>query len=88
METNKRAKYDDGNLNIDIAYWSAQGRIAVGGNKVLVSGCRNGWNGSTSTEIYDSDSGNFEKGPKLKVARRNHASVTLPTGNIFILWRI
>jgi len=54
------------------------------GKKVLISGDFNGGKGSTSTEIYDSDKKSFEKGPELKVARREHASVTIPTGNLFI----
>src|ERR1035438_7601105 len=52
--------------------------------RVLISGDFNGGKGSKSTEIYDSDKKSFEKGPELKVGRYNHASVTLPTCNVFI----
>jgi hypothetical protein len=51
---------------------------------VMISGNYNDINGSTSTEIYDSTNNSVRKGPEMKVARYNHASVTLPTGDVVV----
>ena len=50
------------------------------GSKVLISG---GWDSNT-TEIYDCSDGSIRKGPEMTIARRCHASVTLPNGSIAV----
>ena len=51
---------------------------------VFISGGYNCINSSTSTEIYDYANNSVRKGPDMKVARWEHASVTLPNGDITI----
>jgi hypothetical protein len=51
---------------------------------VMISGNENNYNGCTSTEIYDYANNSVRKGPDMKVARWEHASVTLPNGDITI----
>ena len=49
---------------------------------VMISGDWALYEGSTSTEIYDYRNNSVQIGPDMKVARFDHASVTLPTGDI------
>jgi hypothetical protein len=49
---------------------------------VIISGNFTSFSGSTSTVIYDYRNNSFRKGPELKVARYDHASVTLPNGDV------
>jgi hypothetical protein len=51
---------------------------------VMISGNCDYWNGSTSTEIYDSTNDSVRKGPEMTSARYNHASVALPTGDVAV----
>ena len=51
---------------------------------VMITGNWNAHGGSVSTEIYDYTNGSVRKGPDMKVARWNHASVTLPTGDVAV----
>ena len=51
---------------------------------VMISGNYDNMNGSTSTYIYDYTNGSVRKGPEMKVARFNHASVTLQTGDVAV----
>jgi hypothetical protein len=51
---------------------------------VMITGNLNAHGGSVSTEIYDYTNGSVRKGPDMKVARWNHASVTLPTGDVAV----
>jgi hypothetical protein len=51
---------------------------------VMISGNYDNMKGSTSTYIYDYTNGSVRKGPEMKVARFNHASVTLQTGDVAV----
>ena len=51
---------------------------------VMISGNYNSENGSTSTLIYDSTNNSVRKGPDMKVARSNHASVALQSGDVVV----
>jgi hypothetical protein len=50
---------------------------------VLISGNRN-YKRGVRTEIYDYASKSFRNGPKMKIERWGHASVTLPNGNVAV----
>jgi hypothetical protein len=51
---------------------------------VLISGSWNRACGSTSTEIHDYTNNSVREGPEMRVPRRNHASVTLPSGDVAV----
>jgi hypothetical protein len=55
---------------------------------VLINGYNKPWLSSTptstATEIYDYMNDSFRKGPDMKVSRKNHASVTLLSGDVAV----
>ena len=58
--------------------------VRVKNGLVMITGNWKAHAGSVSTEIYDYTNGSVRKGPDMKVARYNHASVTLPTGDVAV----